>query len=81
MMTGALTDPFGNGHMGITAENVAKEMSITRQKQDELAYNSHLRASKAINAGYFKEQILPVAIQKGKKQEYFDTDEHCSNGT
>ena len=77
MMTGALTDPFGNGHMGITAENVAKEMSITRQTQDELAYNSHLRATKAIKAEYFKEQILPLVIKTGKKQDVFDTDEHC----
>jgi len=76
-MTGALTDPFGNGHMGITAENVAKEMNITRQRQDELAYNSHLRATKAIKAEYFKEQILPVVIKTGKKQDVFDTDEHC----
>ena len=76
MMTGALTDPFGNGHMGNTAENVAKKMSVTRDAQDELAYNSHLRAAKAIKAGYFKEQILPIAIQIGKKQEVFDTDEH-----
>ena len=76
MMTGALTDPFGNGHMGNTAENVAKKMSVTRDIQDELAYNSHLRAAKAIEAGYFKEQILPIAIQIGKKQEVFDTDEH-----
>ena len=76
MMVGALTDPFGHGHMGITAENVAASYNITRADQDQLALNSQKRAAKAIEAGYFKSQIMPVEIQQRKKTLIFDTDEH-----
>ncbi|WP_282606224.1 beta-ketothiolase BktB [Pelagibius sp. Alg239-R121] len=76
MMLGALTDPFGNGHMGVTAENIAAQESIDRDNQDALALTSHHRAAAAIKAGYFKEQILPVAIKKARKEVLFDTDEH-----
>lgn len=76
MMTGALTCPMGTGHMGITAENVASEDSITREEQDAFAMESQSRATKAINAGLFKDQIVPVEIKSRKGVVAFDTDEH-----
>lgn len=76
MMVGALTDPFGNGHMGITAENVAEEHSIDRAKQDAFAVESHRRASAAIDAGHFADQIVPVSVKTRKGSVEFATDEH-----
>ncbi len=76
MMTGALTDPFGNGHMGVTAENVAAASGIDRSAQDALAFESHQRAAAAIKAGHFKEQILSLTVRQGRKDVVFDTDEH-----
>ncbi|MFV1602730.1 MULTISPECIES: beta-ketothiolase BktB [unclassified Phaeobacter] len=76
MMTGALTDPFGNGHMGMTAENVAQASDITRVMQDRLALQSHQRASAAVEAGRFEDQILPIRVKQGRKDIKFDTDEH-----
>lgn len=76
MMTGALTDPFGRMHMGVTAENVASRFGISRADQDALAAESHRRAAAAIEAGRFREQIIPI-VQKTRKGEVtFDTDEH-----
>src|SRR6266550_7789720 len=65
-MVGALTDPFGDCHMGVTAENVAQDFGVSREDQDALAAESHHRAAAASEAGYFKEQITPVEV-KGKK--------------
>ncbi|MEX3934839.1 beta-ketothiolase BktB [Paraburkholderia phymatum] len=76
MMLGALHDPFQTIHMGVTAENVAKKYDITRDAQDALALESHRRAAKAIEGGYFKEQILPITIASKKGDTVFDTDEH-----
>jgi acetyl-CoA C-acetyltransferase len=76
MMLGALHDPFDAIHMGVTAENVAAKYGITREMQDELALESHRRAARAITGGYFKEQILPVALKSKKGEISFDTDEH-----
>ncbi len=76
MMVGALTDPFDDCHMGITAENVAKKWGVSREDQDALAYESQQRASKAIAAGLFKSQILPVELASKKGSTFFDTDEH-----
>ncbi|MBN3758024.1 acetyl-CoA C-acyltransferase family protein [Paraburkholderia sp. Tr-20389] len=76
MMLGALHDPFQTIHMGVTAENVAKKYDISRDAQDALALESHRRAAKAIEAGYFKEQILPITIASKKGDTVFDTDEH-----
>lgn len=76
MMLGALNCPFGTGHMGITAENVADEHSISRDDQDAFAVQSQTRAAAAIDAGYFKEQIVPVEIKTRKGTVVFDTDEH-----
>jgi len=76
MMMGALHDPFHNIHMGVTAENIAAKMNITREDQDALAVESHNRAERAIKAGYFKDQILPIVQKTRKGDVTFDTDEH-----
>ncbi|CAN7361462.1 beta-ketothiolase BktB [Caballeronia sp. LjRoot31] len=76
MMLGALHDPFDTIHMGVTAENVAAKYGISREMQDELALESHRRAARAIEAGYFKEQILAVTQASKKGDIVFDTDEH-----
>ncbi|MDO3622293.1 acetyl-CoA C-acyltransferase family protein [Ralstonia pseudosolanacearum] len=76
MMLGALHDPFQAIHMGVTAENVAREYGIGRELQDQTAVESHRRASRAIQAGYFKDQIVPVTIKSRKGDVQFDTDEH-----
>ena len=76
MMLGALHDPFQTIHMGVTAENVAKKFDISRDAQDALALESHRRAAKAIEAGYFKEQILPITIASKKGDTVIDRDEH-----
>ncbi len=74
-MLGALHDPRMHIHMGITAENVAARYEITREQQDAYAVQSQQRAAKAIAAGYFKEQIVPVEIKTRKGVVLFDTDE------
>ena len=76
MMVGALTDPFDDCHMGVTAENVAGKWGISREDQDALAVQSHQRAAKATAEGYFKEQILPIELKSRKGTTTFDTDEH-----
>ncbi|WP_281856985.1 acetyl-CoA C-acyltransferase, partial [Litoreibacter halocynthiae] len=76
MMLGALNCPFGTGHMGITAENVAAEHNITREAQDAFALESQTRAARAIEAGYFKDQIVPVEVRVKRDMVPFDTDEH-----
>lgn len=81
MMLGALHDPFESFHMGVTAENVARRYGITREMQDALAVESHRRASRAIREGYFKDQILPVALPSKKGETIFDTDEHVRHDT
>ncbi|MDQ2140273.1 acetyl-CoA C-acyltransferase family protein [Alcaligenaceae bacterium C4P045] len=76
MMTGALSDPFDRSHMGVTAENVAAKFGIDRAAQDALAVESHRRAAAAIDAGYFRDQIVPVVLKTRKGETSFDTDEH-----
>jgi acetyl-CoA C-acetyltransferase len=75
-MVGALSDPFDDCHMGITAENVAAKWQISREDQDALAVESHRRAVAAIAEGRFKGQILPIEIKTRKATTVFDTDEH-----
>ena len=75
-MSAALHDPFGHGHMGVTAENIAAKYDFTRQQQDEFSVESHKRATRAIGAGYFKSQIVPVELKSKKGLEQFTTDEH-----
>jgi acetyl-CoA C-acetyltransferase len=76
MMTGALTCPFGTGHMGVTAENVAAEHGISRADQDAFALESQVRAARAIAEGRFRDQIVPVEVAGRKGPTVFDTDEH-----
>lgn len=76
MMVGALHDPFQNIHMGVTAENIAHQWGITREAQDRLAVESHHRAQRATEAGYFKEQIVPVMLKSRKGEVAYATDEH-----
>jgi acetyl-CoA C-acetyltransferase len=76
MVVGALTDPFGHGHMGVTGENVARQCGVSRQAQDQFAAESHRRAASAIAEGRFRSQILPVELKTRKGTVLFDTDEH-----
>ena len=76
MMVAALHDPFDSIHMGVTAENVAAKYGISRAQQDQLALESHRRASQAIDQGRFKSQIVPIEIRAKKGTTVFDTDEH-----
>ncbi|MEY3952055.1 MAG: acetyl-CoA C-acetyltransferase [Pseudomonadota bacterium] len=75
-MVATLTDPFGVGHMGITAENLATKHNISREEQDAFALESQNRAAKAIAEGRFKDQIVPITISSRKGDVVFDTDEH-----
>jgi len=75
-MTAALHDPFGHGHMGMTAENIAAKYGMTREEQDAFSLESHRRAAKALETGYFKSQIVPVEVKSKKGPAQFDTDEH-----
>lgn len=75
-MVGALTCPMENIHMGVTAENIAEKWHISREDQDLLAMQSHLRAQHAIEQGRFTSQIMPVHIKTRKGEQVFDTDEH-----
>ena len=79
-MTGALHDPFGHGHMGVTAENIAAKYGFTRTQQDEFSISSHQKAAKAIEAGYFKSQIAPIELKTRKGVEQFASDEHVRPG-
>jgi len=81
MMVATLTDPFGVGHMGITAENLTTKWGISREEQDALAVESHRRAAAAIAEGRFKSQIVPIVKQTKKGDVVFDTDEHVKAGT
>ena len=76
MMVGALTCPFGTGHMGVTAENVAAENDVSRADQDAFALESQNRAAAAIEAGHFKSQIAPIEVKVRRDMVPFDTDEH-----
>ena len=75
VMLGALSDPFDDCHMGVTAENVAKKYGVSREDQDALAVESHRRAADAIANGYFKDQIVPVEVRVKRETVMFDTDE------
>jgi acetyl-CoA C-acetyltransferase len=80
-MVATLTDPFGVGHMGITAENLCAKWGITREEQDALAVESQRRAAAAIAEGRFKSQIAPIVKQTKKGEVVFDTDEYVKAGT
>ena len=76
MMIGALHDPFHNIHMGLTAENIAAKWGISREEQDALAVESHHRAQRATEAGYFTSQIVPIMLKSKKGDVAYATDEH-----
>ncbi len=75
-MTAALHDPFGHGHMGITAENIAEKYGITREEQDAYALESHRRAAQAIAQGHFVSQIVPIELKSRKGSVMYTADEH-----
>ncbi|MDC3032658.1 acetyl-CoA C-acyltransferase [Litorivicinus sp.] len=81
LMVATLTDPFGAGHMGITAENLAEKLTLTREEQDLFAVESHRRAAEAIEAGRLKEQIVPIVKSSRKGDMTIDTDENVRPGT
>lgn len=76
MMLGALNCPFGTGHMGVTAENVAAEHDVSRADQDAFALESQRRATAAIEAGYFDSQITPIEVKQRRELVQFARDEH-----
>ena len=80
-MVATLTDPFGVGHMGITAENLVTKWGITREEQDQLAVDSHRKAAAAIAEGRFKSQIVAIVKKTRKGDVTFDTDEHVKADT
>jgi acetyl-CoA C-acetyltransferase len=80
-MVATLTDPFGVGHMGVTAENLAEKWGISREDQDAFAVESQKRAAAAIADGRFKEQIVPITLKSRKGETVFDTDEHVRADT
>ncbi|MEL0098839.1 MAG: beta-ketothiolase BktB [Opitutae bacterium] len=81
MMVGALHDPFGIGHMGITAENIATDYNISRDDMDAFAAESQTRAARADAAGYFKDQITAVEIKQRRQLVTFDKDEYIRGET
>lgn len=81
MMLGALNCPFGTGHMGVTAENVAAEHQITRESQDAFAMQSQERAATAIDEGRFASQITPVQVKVKRDMVDFEVDEHPKSTT
>ena len=76
-----LTDAFENYHMGITAENIAEQFSISRKQQDEFAALSQQKASTAIEKGKFSNEIVPITIKTRKEEKVFDTDEFVRSST
>jgi len=81
MTVAALTDPFGVGHMAITAENLVTKWGISREEQDAFSVESQRRAAAAIAEGRFKSQIVPIVKQTKKGEVVFDTDEHVKPST
>ena len=78
---GILTDPFGSGHMGVTAETIAGQYGLSRQDLDAFAAQSHNRAAYAQQQGYFNEQIVPISVKAGRTEKVFAQDEHIRPDT
>jgi acetyl-CoA C-acetyltransferase len=76
LINDGLTDVYNQYHMGVTAENVAKQVGISREQQDEYALSSQLKAVSAIEAGKFKQEIVSVEVKKRRETVLFDTDEY-----
>jgi len=81
MVHDGLWEIFYGYHMGVTAENLVELYGISREEQDELAYESHMRAVRAIDDGYFAEEIVPVMVKQKKEEVKIDTDEHPRRDT
>ena len=80
LISDGLTDVFNRYHMGVTAENIAERLSISREEQDEFALNSQKKAASAAGSGRFTDEIVPMNIQKGRKEFVFVEDEHIRKG-
>ncbi|MBL8665406.1 MAG: acetyl-CoA C-acetyltransferase [Candidatus Odyssella sp.] len=81
MIKDGLWDIFNGYHMGVTAENVAREWQITREQQDQFALASQQKAEAAIKAGRFKDEIVGITLETRKGPQTIDTDEHPRPGT
>lgn len=81
MTVGILSDPFGSGHMGMTAERIAAQYGLTRGDLDAFAAESQARAGRAVANGRFQGQIVPVPVKQGRNEFMFDTDEHVRPDT
>ena len=81
MLVDALWDAFDGSHMGVTAENIVAKYGFTRQQQDEFAISSQNKAIAAIDAGKFKDEIVPIEVKAGKEMVVFDTDEYPNRKT
>src|SRR5690606_39057704 len=75
-ITHVLSDPFNRYHMGITAENLAAEFEVSREEQDRYALSSQQRAAAAIEAGKFRDEIVPIEVRNGRDTVVIDRDEH-----
>ncbi len=80
MIKDGLLDAFNGYHMGVTAENVAREWQITREQQDKFAVASQNKAEAARKAGRFKDEIVPVTVKTRKGETIVDTDEYIRDG-
>ncbi|MFP3154853.1 thiolase family protein [Lachnospiraceae bacterium ZAX-1] len=80
-LVAALTDPFSGKHMGTTAENIANQFHISREDQDQFAYESQTKAAKARDTGCFKDEIVPITVKRKKEEFVFDTDEGIRDKT
>ena len=81
MIKDALTDAFENIHMGMTAENIAAKYGITREQQDEFAYESQQKAVKSVDSGAFDEEIVPLKVKVGREEVVFNRDEYPNRTT
>lgn len=81
MILDALTDPFNSVHMGITAENIVDKQGITREEQDAFAIHSQTKAIAAVDAGRFKDEIVPITVKQRRSEFVFDTDEYPNRTT
>jgi acetyl-CoA C-acetyltransferase len=80
-LIGALNDPFGHGHMGVTAENISRRKGVSREDQDALAAESHRRAARALAEKRFADQVVPVTVKDGRTERIFEVDENVREGT
>ena len=81
MVKDALTDAFGNMHMGVTAENIAEKYKLTREEQDEFAYKSQQKAIKSVDSGRFDDEIVPIEVKTRKGSIMFERDEYPNRST